>query len=410
VNEIRSNETRFLITGGLSTLATRLANPQVVLPWVYGILGGPLVLFGLLIPSIRLGGLIAQLTIVPTLLALSIRKWTYVIASMVVSAALVLICAATLNLGIVAAVAVFFASTLLLGACMGIMALTSQETMAKTIERERIGPLLAMQVSIGGFLTLLLVSIFIFVYPDTGSTRQHLTLIFLSAAVWIGAGLSFALIKEPPSVTQGKRSIWAETHRGWVLYRTTPWFSRFFVTRALFLSVGLATPFYAINAASEYQNVNHSLSLFVLAAGVANIISRPIWGPLLSRNPCRVLVWSGILAAVAGIVAILNSVSDDLPNLPMYMLVFALLDLAVQGMTQSSRTYLALMAPAHNRPLFLAINNAMLGILAIVISGLIGVIAHSTHIFWSHSLLIAFALLASASAVNLKPPLIRSDG
>ena len=107
MNEIRSNETRFLITGGLSTLATRLANPQVVLPWVYGILGGPLVLFGLLIPSIRLGGLIAQLTIVPTLLALSIRKWTYVIASMVVSAALVLICAATLNLGIVAAVAVF---------------------------------------------------------------------------------------------------------------------------------------------------------------------------------------------------------------------------------------------------------------------------------------------------------------
>jgi hypothetical protein len=172
----------------------------------------------------------------------------------------------------------------------------------------------------------------------------------------------------------------------------------------------LATPFYAIHAASENQHGNHSLSLFVLAAGVANIISRPIWGSLLSRNPCHVLVWSGILAAGAGIVAILNSVSDDLPYLPMYMLVFALLDLAVQGMTQSSRTYLALMAPTHNRPLFLAINNAMLGILAIVISGLIGVIAHSTHIIWSYSLLIALALLASASAVNLKPPLIRSDG
>lgn len=407
---MRSNESRFLITGGLTALANRLASPQVVLPWVYTAIGGPLLLVGLLLPSVRLGGLIAQLTIVPTLLAMTIRKWTYVIACVIISAALLLICVATLDLGILPAVSIFFACTILLGACNGITALTFQVTMAKTIARDRIGPLLAMQTSIGGFLTLLFVSALIYINPETGTNKQHLNLIFMAAAVWIGAGFTFALIKEPPSVIQAKRSIWAETRRGWQLYRTTPWFRRFFITRVLFLSVGLATPFYAIHAAYIYHPGEHSLSLFVLAAGAANMISGPIWGRQLRENPCRVLVWSGLLAAAAGCVAIADMVSETLPFLPMYMLVFAMLDLAVQGMTQSSKTYLALMAPVRDRPLFMAINNAMLGVLAIFVSGLIGILAHGTHIYLTHCLLIILALVASYSAVNLKPPSIHQDG
>ncbi len=398
----KSNESRFLITGGLTVLANRLASPQVVLPWVYSVMGGPLFLVGLLIPSIRVGGLISQLTMVPTLLALSIRKWTYVIASLATSAVLLLICTATLDLKPLAAAAIFFTCTLLLGACNGVLALASQETMAKTIKRQRIGPLLAMQASIGGFLTLVIVSATIFIYPDTGSKSQHLTLIFMAAAVWVVAGFTFSLIKEPPSTTQAKRSVWAETRRGWQLYRTTPWFRKFFTTRALFLSVGLAMPFYAIHAATEYQPGNNSLSLFVLATGVANIVSGPLWAGLLSRHPGRVLVWSGLLAAAAGGVALLQAAIDGLPLLPMYMIVFVLLELAVQGMTQSSRTYLALMAPEDDRPLYLAINNALLGVIAVVVSGFVGVLAHSTHIYWAHALLIVMALVASISAVNLK--------
>jgi len=56
----RGNEVKFLFSGGMTSLANGLASAQVVLPWVYALIGGPLYLVGLLIPTIRIGNRIAQ--------------------------------------------------------------------------------------------------------------------------------------------------------------------------------------------------------------------------------------------------------------------------------------------------------------------------------------------------------------
>jgi len=231
-------------------------------------------------------------------------------------------------------------------------------------------------------------------------------LIVAAALVTVCAGVLFTFIREPESAAQAKHSIWAEIRRGWKLYRTTPWFRRFFASRALLLSVGLATPFYAIHAAAEQQSSAQSLSMFVLATGVTNMFSGLIWSKMLSRNPTRVMFWSGVLAAVAGGVAMVRATFPALSLLVMYVIVFALLELAVQGLTQSTKTYLALMTPAADRPRYLAISNALLGVLAVFISGLIGVVAHSTHIYGAIGLLMALGLLAGFSARNLKPPVL----
>jgi len=397
-----NNESKFLSSGGLNVLAARIASPQVVLPWVYSSIGGPLFLIGFLIPSVRAGGLLAQLMIVPTLLAQKTRKWAYVISSFVLAAALLLIDAATIELDVIAAAGIFFVGTLTLGVCNGIAVITAQEVMAKTVKHNRVGPLLAIQASIGGLLTILFTGVTMFFFPDSASNWQHLVLVALAAVVWVGSGLSFALIKEPPSAVQPKRSVWAETCSGWELFRNTRWFRRFFFTRALFLSVGLATPFYSMHAGCEYQAGTENLGYFVMAAGVTNIFSGPIWSRLLASNPCRVLVWSGVLAAAAGAVALLQAAVSSLPLPLVYIVVFALLELAVEGMTQSSKTYLALMTPPDDRPRFLAISNALLGVLAIGVSGLIGVIAHTSHIYVALCVLIGLALVASASAVPLR--------
>lgn len=400
----KANEACFLATGGLTTLANRLASPQIVLPWVYHLIGGPLFLIGILIPSLRMGGLLAQVTIIPTLLAMKLRKWAYVLASFLVAGTLIAICVATLEVSAGKATVVFFASTLILGSCWGIIQLTSQEVMAKSVSRERIGLLLARQASIGGVLTLVLIGMTMYLMPENGGKSQHLLLIVLAAVAMILAGIVFALIREPHSAAQPKHSIWTEIRKGWGLYRTTPWFRRFFATRALLLSVGLATPFYSIHAASQEQSSAHSLSLFVLATGVTNIFSGFVWSGMLSRDPSRVMFWSGILAFAAGGVAMLRAAVPVLSFLAMYIVVFALLELAVQGLTQASKTYLALMTPAYDRPRFLAISNALLGVLAIIVSGLIGVVAHSTHIYGALGLLMILGLLAGSSARRLVNP------
>jgi hypothetical protein len=404
----KANEAFFLTTGGLTTLANRLASPQIVLPWVYHLIGGPLFLIGILIPSLRMGGLLAQITIIPTLLAMKFRKWAYVVASFLVAATLIAICTATLEFAVGGATLVFFASTLILGSCWGIIQLTSQEVMAKSVSPKRIGLLLARQASIGGLLTLILIAVTMYLLPQNGEKSQHLVLIVLAALAMVLAGAVFALVREPDSAAQPKHSIWVEIRKGWALYRTTPWFRRFFTARALLLSVGLATPFYSIHAASQEHSSAQGLSLFVLATGVTNVFSGFVWSGMLGRDPTRVMFWSGILAATAGGVAMLRAAVPALSFLVIYVIVFSLLELAVQGLTQASKTYLALMAPTADRPRYLAINNALLGVLAIFVSGLIGIVAHSTHIYGALGLLMLLGLLAGSSARRLMNPAARA--
>jgi len=406
----KRNELYFLATGGLTALANRLASPQIVLPWVYHLIGGPLFLIGLLVPSLRMGGLLAQLTIIPTLLAMKLRKWVYVVASYLVAAALLIICVTALEFSVVAATSIFFAATLTLGACWGILQLTAQEVMAKSVRRKRIGILLARQASVGGFLTLVLVTATMNLLPDNGDKSQHLVLIVLAALGMVLAGTLFALIREPDSEAQDKHSILKEIETGWRLFLTTPWFRRFFTTRAMLLSVGLATPFYSIHAAAQQQSSVQSLSFFVLATGVTNIFSGLIWSRMLSRDPTRVLFWSGVLAAVAGGVAMLRAAVPALSFLVMYIIVFSLLELAVQGLTQASKTYLVLMTPEVDRPRYLAFSNALLGVLAVFVSGLIGVVAHSTHIYGALCLLMVLGLWAGFSARHLKSDVMLGEG
>ena len=62
--------------------------------------------------------------------------------------------------------------------------------------------------------------------------------------------------------------------------RQVAWFRRFLVARCLFLSVGLATPFYAIHAAGLHRDEQGTLGLFVLATGLGLIVGAVIWRPL----------------------------------------------------------------------------------------------------------------------------------
>lgn len=384
-------------------LANKLASPQIVLPWVYSLLGGPLFLIGLLIPSVRMGSLIAQMTVVPSLLIRPFRKKAFVGASFAIASMLLLICLSALQTNQFVAASIFFICLFGIGACNGISTLSSQEVMAKSMPKRRVGPVLALQGSIGGLLTLILLVVLHFTDTDTESKLQHLLFIFMAAGVWILTGLTFSLIKEPASKIQAKKSVWQETVEGWHLFRSTAWFRRFFVTRALFLSVGLAMPFYAIHAAMEIKADTDGMSIAVLATAITSMLAGPLLARFLSKSIKGVMISAGLFAAFAGVVAILHNTIGLLPTTIIFGFVFAILDIAVQGLTQGSKAYLAIKCPEADRPRFLAINNVLLGVAGVLVSFFIGVLAHSTHIIVSLIILIALALTASLSALNLPP-------
>jgi hypothetical protein len=400
------SEALFLLSGCFSTLAGRLGSPQVVLPWIYSAIGGPLLLVGFLVPSVRVGGLVAQLTVVPSLMARAYRKWAYVLAAFASALGLVIIGGALLEVGKVVALTIFFAALLLLGSASGVAALASQEVMGKTIARDAIGRLLTLQVSSAGALTLLFMGGLILFAPGLKSDDHNTLMMMMAAGSWVVAGLVFACIREPASPVGKKSTVRSDTREGLRLLKTVPWFRNYVLVRALFLSVGLATPFYSVHAAREFSHAAMPMSLIVLASGVTSIFSAPVWSKSLTLNPSRALIWSGVLAALAGTVVIVHELLGE-PHPIVYMLVFALLELAVQGMTQGSKTYLMLMSPQAERPKYLAVSNAVLGVLSIFASGLIGVLAYTTHIYTALGVLILLALLASLSVRRLKAPDMR---
>lgn len=398
-----SNETLLITTGCFSSLANQFANPQVVLPWVYNLLGGPLFLVGMLTPSLRVGALLAQLTIVPHLLARTTRKWAYLTSVFTSAAVLVLIAATLKEMDKVEALIIFFVSLVLLGASGGITTLAMTDITAKVLPRDRIGHVLSMRVSVSGVVLLLVMLSFSYLDPDINQSDHKALMMIMAAIAWVLAGLVFACVREPPSKVSKRSSMWTEIVAGWAFVKEVPWFRRFILVRALFLSVGLATPFYSIHAAIEFSKTAHSLSLIVIATGVTSIFSAPVWSRILKKDPRKALFRSGLFAATAGVIVFVHESLGE-PHPLVYMLVFAFLQLAVQGLTQSSMTYLALMCPEDERPRYLAISNAILGVLALFVSGLIGVLADSVHIYAALGLLVVLALTASRAARTLENP------
>ena len=398
----RTNRRAFLAAGGLVVMASRLASPQLVMPWIYSLIGGPVYLIGLLIPSVRVGAVLSQVTLIPILRATSKNKWTAAYSCIVLASLLAILCFAAIELSSNAATVIFFACILGAGAGIGALQLASQEVMAKTVQHKQIGPLLAMQASIGGVLTLIIASAFIIITPYPNTDMRHFAIVIIAAVVWLLAGFSFALIREQPGFTQARRSAWKEISHGITLCRKTPWFLTFFRTRALFLSVGLAMPFYSIHAASKHIGEPKNISLFVISTGLATMLSTLVWGKMLARSPRQVFVISGILAAGAGLLAILEEALPRLPLALVYALVFFCLALAVQGMAQASKTYLAIMSPSEDRPFFIGANNILLGAFGIVFSGFLGVLAHMTHILAPLVVLIILSITAAVSALALE--------
>jgi len=63
-----------------------------------------------------------------------------------------------------------------------------------------------------------------------------------------------------------------------------------------------------------------------------------VWRHFLKRDPRQVLIYAGLLAAVAGGLALLEGLYHHWPIPVAYAFVLALLALSVEGLTQASKT------------------------------------------------------------------------
>ncbi len=381
--------------GASSKLAEQVAGPNVVLPWLLGAIGAPAALVGLLMPVKQAGSLLPQLAVAGWIRSLAQRKTLWVLSAVVQAACLLLMVPAAAFLTPVSAGWTIVGLLAVFSLASGAASVAFQDVVGKTIPKGRRGRLLANRAAIGGALTI---AAGLLIHQQIGRGEDlilYLGLVFFGAVLWFFAAGLFGLIREEPGATAGGRNAIDEAGAGMQLVREVSGFRRFLGARALLLSIEVATPLYVLFGQGMLEHGAMALGSFVIAVGLAQVIGAPFWGYFSDHSSRRVLVWSGLLGAGAGVLALLIGLLPSALQHPwVYALVFVLIGLAEAGVGLGRKTWLVDAAPAGQRPTWVAFSNTSIGLLTLAAAGL-GLIAQFVS---GEAMVLALILLALAGA------------
>ena len=388
--EVPWNFAANVCNGAASKLAEQIAGPNLILPWLFQLIGAPVWMFGFLMPIKQSFSLLPQMLVAGWIRRIARRKWVWVGATVLQVFCLLLMIPAALWLP--ATLAGFLLLTLLIvfSAASGTASVAFQDVLGKTIGKGRRGQLLARRALIGGILTTAAGLLLNRLRGSQDELAPVLILLLIAAALWALSAFFFALIREAPGAVKGGRNAISEVSTGWDYFRGQQGFRRFMQARALLLSVELATPFFVLHAGKILELKLQSVGSLVVAIGFSQILSSPFWGKLADRTSKTVLGYSALIGFAATLLALALAY---LPGQTMQyagtLLVFVLIGLAEAGVRLGRKTYLVDATPQDERATYTAFSNSTIGILA-MLSGFSGLIAQW---FGSSVMLIVIAVL-----------------
>ena len=391
------------LNGTLTKLADQLASPGLVLPWLLDALGAPATVIGFLTPVRRAGALLPQLSIAGRIRQLEKRSLAWAFgAGMFGFWILMMVPAGIFLTGTLAGIMIVI---LLAFASFGraISSVAFKDVLGKTIPKGSRGSLLAVRATLGGLLAVAAGVLMRLYVPQGSQIWPYLLLVGLGGGLWLISVLPIFLIQESPGVTEGARSGLKEAREGLILLRTVPGLRRFLYMRVAMISVELSLPFFTLYARRLTGAQASDLSVFVIAASLAQVLSSPFWGRLADRDSRIVLMISATMAALAGGLALVTGLIAAAP-INTYLLagVILLQGFSLAGVRLGRNTYLVDGAPERERPLYVAVVNTLTGMLTLA-GGLFGVIADIFGLPVLILLLSAMALLGILASWSMPP-------
>jgi hypothetical protein len=392
-----------LIANTASKIGDELASAKLVLAWLMAALGAPAFLAGFLVPVRESGSLLPQLFVASHIRRAAVRKWFWVGGSIGQGLSVLGMAAvAVTTTGVAAGWAL-----LILLACFalarGVSSVAAKDVLGKTIAKTRRGTVMGYAAALAGFVTLG-VGGWVALQAEIADSAGFFALLLLAAALlWFAAGAVFAGVREVPGATEGGGNAVSEAIRSLGLMRSDPLFRHFVFTRSLLMSTALAMPFYVMLAQRQTDGDLGGLGLMIIATGLAGGLSAPVWGRLSDRSSRLVLVASGIVAGVLGILAYLLSLLEAGWTHSPYLFagLFLVIGIAHSGVRLGRKTYLVDMATQDNRAAYVAVSNTLVGALLLV-GGLFGVVADVAGVAATIALLGLMALAGAASAWRLE--------
>jgi len=363
----------FLLIGSsfLTKLGDAVANPKTTLAWLMSALGAPVVLTGLLVPVRESGSLIPQLAIAAYVRRKPVRKWVWMLGAVLQAVAVAAMAMVALTLSGPAAGAGLIACLVVFSLARGLSSVASKDVLGKTIPRTRRGRVNGLSASAAGLASLGVGAALAGLQADEVSSARFFVLLLFAAGLWLLAAVVYAFVVEEPGETEGGGNALAHAIRKLSLLRDDAPFRRFVLARSLLLCSALTAPYYVVLARQHAAGTVRQLGVFILAAGMASMISAPVWGRLADWSSRRVMVVGALITGSLGVFAF--TVETAAPRLAgqfwFYPLAFLVLSVAHSGVRLGRKTYVVDLASGNRRTDYVAVSNSVIGVVLLLLGG-----------------------------------------
>jgi MFS family permease len=391
-----ANFARLLITRTGSKISDRLANPKTTLAWLLQTVGAPAVFIGLIVPIRESGSLLPQILLSNYLKRFRRRKFAWTIGAGLQGLAMLGCALAGLTLEGTAAGLSILGLVILFSLARGISSLSAKDVLGKSLPKDKRGQLTGYAGSASGLIAIAAASL---LFLDRGSPDSTLAYAgFLTAAtlIWWWAGSLNLRVIEPEGeseklpLTQGLRGQMS-------LLREDRAFRDFLIVRGLAIGSGLATPYLISLAHERLGGAAFWLGAFIIAEGLAAMLSGPIWGRMADRSSrftlrIAMLIVALLLGAVIAYVALIDSGGIDSVLFPIALFMNGL---AHAGVRVGRKTHLVNLSGGNKRTDYVAVGNTLIGVLLIIAGLLTGLVA----LLSIHVTLAIFMICAVAGAL-----------
>jgi MFS family permease len=364
-----------LLSGFLTKLGDALASPKTTLAWATTAVGAPAFVLGFLVPIRESGSMIPQLFIGGIVRRLAVRKWVWVAGSLGQSLCVVGIGMSVLFLEGIDAGWAILSLTALFSLARGFSSVAAKDVLGKTIPKPKRGQLNGWSASAAGLLTVGLGAILMLPTAAILAESWLGLLIVAAGLLWLLAAATYAQITEYAGETGGGRSAVASLKHFTILFSDKS-FRRFVITRALLMCSALSAPFYVALAQANYGSPSYLLGAFVTAAGMASLVSAPVWGRFADSSSKQVMVAAALITSGMGLVTFLvdRFIPEISGNIWFLPVAYFVLSVAHSGVRVGRKTYVINLASGNKRTDYVAISNTTIGILLLLV-GSVGALA-----------------------------------
>ena len=366
-----------IISHFFTQLGDAVANPKVVLPWVMETIHAPLYLIGFLVPIRESGSLIPQLLIASFIRRVAVRKWLWIIGSVLQAVCIGAIGVVAWTLEGLTAGGAIIVLLILFSLSRGLSSVASKDVLGKTIPKSQRGQVTGWSASVAGLITVVFGIGLLFYARRTLGPATYGYILAAGGFLWLLASFSYAMIREYPGEAEasGKNALVEAFSRLSILVTDKP-FRRFVITRSLLLCSALTAPYYVVLAQQHLGSPAYLLGLFVVASGAASLVSGPFWGRFADLSSRKVLIITALMTTVLGLVVFcLDSFTPAVLGLFWVLpVVYFLLSIAHQGVRVGRKTYVVDMAEGNKRTDYVSVSNTVIGVILLIL-GFIGALS-----------------------------------